>query len=144
MLGADIYDCVCVLNTPEAVAAFTRPRLSLGGEIAVVAGPIGAGASVEGAVGKSAKPVYSYMRSRGLYGGVQADGTVILQRPGANYDFYKQKVNVEQILSGAVQWPHSALQLREVARDAEGKNADMRLVGERGRPDLGGSFAPGG
>ena len=128
MAGADIYDCVCILNTEEAVAAFTRPRLSLGGEIAVVAGPIGAGASVEGAVGKSAKPVYSYMRSRGLYGGVQADGTVILQRPDANQQFYKQQVSVQQILNGEVQWPVSALQLREVARDAEGRRADLGLV----------------
>ncbi|KAH8884952.1 DUF500-domain-containing protein [Thozetella sp. PMI_491] len=128
MAGADIYDCVCVLNTPEAVAAFTHPRLSLGGEIAVVAGPIGAGGAVEGAVGKSTKPVYSYMRSRGLYGGVQADGTVILQRPDANHDFYKRKVSVQQILAGEVQWPPSAAQLREVARDAEGKKADMGVV----------------
>jgi lipid-binding SYLF domain-containing protein len=128
MAGADIYDCVCVLNTVDAVVAFTHPRLSLGGEIAVVAGPIGAGGSVEGAVGKGMKPVYSYMKSRGLYGGLQADGTVILQRPDANAAFYGRKVAVKQILNGEVQWPPASVQLREVARDAEGKSADETVV----------------
>lgn len=99
MIGVDIYDCVCVMRTPEAVAAFTRPRVSLGGEIGLVAGPVGAGAAVEAALAKNTKPVWSYMKSRGFYAGVQADGTIIIARPDANAAFYGQKgIKVDEIL----------------------------------------------
>lgn len=129
MIGLDIYDCVCVLRTPEAVAAFTSPRISLGGEIGLVAGPMGAGAAVDAALLKSAKPVWSYMKSRGLYAGVQADGTIIIARPDANAAFYGVKgVKVGDILQGHVptkgppgMWPVGARQLMEVLKSAEGR-----------------------
>lgn len=157
MVGLDIYDCVCVLNTEDAVRAFTKPRLSLGGEIAVVAGPVGAGASLDGALG-GGKPVWSYMKSRGFYAGVQADGTVVVQRPDANAAFYGEKLPVERILRGEVRpgdkdkdgnvmWPVGVRQLVEVLKAAEGKKVDeqvMRDVGAGPTPgDLAGTEGVG-
>ncbi|KAI0828747.1 hypothetical protein F5Y06DRAFT_221985 [Hypoxylon sp. FL0890] len=161
MAGLDIYDCVCVLNTQAAVDAFTKPRLSLGGEIAVVAGPVGAGTSVEAALGKGGKPVWSYMKSRGLYGGVQVDGTVVVQRPDANAAFYGvDKISVDKILKGEVPdnsgksgntskkdegmvlWPEGARQLNEVLKAAEGKGADESVMRELGDQPTPGDLAP--
>ncbi|KAI0879883.1 DUF500-domain-containing protein [Annulohypoxylon maeteangense] len=155
MAGLDIYDCVCVLNTEAAVDAFAKPRVSLGGEIAVVAGPIGAGTSIEAAVGKSVKPVWSYMKSRGLYGGVQVDGTVVVQRPDANAEFYGvNKIAVEKILrnevpdnsrksnsKGPVLWPEGGRQLMEVLKAAEGKGADSRVMDQLGSQPTPGDLA---
>lgn len=141
MIGVDIYDCVCVLRTPEAVAAFTRPRLSLGGEMGLVAGPVGAGTAVEAAIAKNTKPVWSYMKSRGFYAGVQADGTIIIARPDANAAFYGQKgIKVEHILKGHVpaegpqgMWPGGARQLVEVLKSAEGrKDVDEGVIRDVG------------
>lgn len=47
MVGLDIYDCVVVINTREALEAFTKTRMSLGSDLAIVAGPWGAGGSVD-------------------------------------------------------------------------------------------------
>lgn len=47
MIGIDIYDCVVVINTKEALEAFTKTRMSLGSDLAVVAGPWGAGGAVD-------------------------------------------------------------------------------------------------
>ena len=47
MLGADIYDCVVVINTKEALRAFMQTRMALGTDLAVSAGPWGAGGSVD-------------------------------------------------------------------------------------------------
>ncbi|KAK8096999.1 hypothetical protein PG999_012943 [Apiospora kogelbergensis] len=158
MIGLDIYDSVCVLNTDDAVRAFTKPRLSLGAEIAVVAGPVGAGKSLEGALG-ALKPVWSYMKSRGFYAGVQADGTVIIQRPDANAAFYgEKKITPERILKGdinpttatasaspkegdIVMWPAGARQLMEVLKSAEGKKADEKLVNDLGSVPTPGDLA---
>lgn len=147
MIGLDIYDCVCVLRTPEAVEAFTRPRVSLGGEIGLVAGPVGVGAAVEGALAKSTKPVWSYMKSRGFYAGVQADGTIIISRPDANAAFYGQKgIKVDDILKGNVpakgpdgMWPEGGRRLVEVLKSAEGR----RDVDEGVLKDVGAGPTPG-
>lgn len=55
MIGIDIYDCVVVINTKEALDAFTKTRMSLGSDLAVVAGPWGAGGSVDFTAPKSQK-----------------------------------------------------------------------------------------
>ncbi|KAI5865218.1 hypothetical protein GGS23DRAFT_594763 [Durotheca rogersii] len=166
MVGLDIYDCVCVLNTEAAVDAFARPRVSLGGEIAVAAGPVGAGTGLEASLGRGgAKPVFSYMKSRGLYGGVQVDGTVVVQRADANAVFYGvDRINTEDILrgevprnsgggsgssehkdkgkDGLVMWPEGARQLMEVLKAAEGKGADESIIKELGSQPTPGDLAP--
>ncbi|KAG8164348.1 hypothetical protein KVR01_006266 [Diaporthe batatas] len=55
MVGLDIYDCIVVINTREALEAFTKTRMSLGSDLAVVAGPWGAGGSVDFAAPQSQK-----------------------------------------------------------------------------------------
>lgn len=45
--GLDVYDCVCVINTQDALSAFMDGRVTMGGDVAVVAGPWGAGGAVE-------------------------------------------------------------------------------------------------
>jgi lipid-binding SYLF domain-containing protein len=179
-IGLDIYDCVCVINNREALAAFTNTRVSLGSDLAVVAGPYGAGAAVEfgtsldpkgGSRGNSrpsssqgqdsqqalqaqqqhqqqqqnlqpdstdkkshrrslsasaAKPVFSYVKSRGFYAGIRIDGTVVAERKDANAAFYGQSVSVDQILKGQVpsqgppgMWPAGAHTLFGVLKGAE-------------------------
>jgi hypothetical protein len=206
--GVDIYDCVIVINTREALDLFTKTRLSLGSDLAVTAGPFGAGGALNWGVpaasekppalpprpkpegdtsainpptatatpplsadnthfttppvpenqqgmgsgseddekpakdktkqslraslkNQNLKPVYSYVKSRGLFAGVQIDGTVIAARESANAKFYGQPVSVEKILRGEVPvqgqggasasvWPAAAKGLFEVLRGAEG------------------------
>ncbi|KIH92045.1 hypothetical protein SPBR_02894 [Sporothrix brasiliensis 5110] len=160
LVGLDIYDCVCVLRTPAAVAAFTKARVSLGAEVGLVAGPVGAGGSVEAALianSASTAPIWSYMKSRGFYAGVQADGTVIVVRPDANGEFYGRRgIAADQILRGQVPapgtganynpaipaWPVATRKLMEALKVAEGRtdvdNAVLREVSAGPTPgDLG-------
>ncbi|KAJ4329081.1 hypothetical protein N0V84_000438 [Fusarium piperis] len=122
VFGLDVYDCVCVLNTPEQVAAFTKPRLSLGAEGSIAVGPLGTGGSVEATVTKTARPVWSYMKSRGLWAGVQVDGTIVVSRKDANSAFYNEHgITARRILTEDVAWPISAKPLFEVLRAIEGR-----------------------
>ncbi|GAB1318191.1 DUF500 and UBA/TS-N domain-containing protein [Madurella fahalii] len=196
--GLDIYDCVVVINTREALELFTSTRLSLGSDLAVTAGPFGAGGALDWGVPPSPgggqrgrdkskekvtaekqqqqqqaglstqplsadnrrfqthnvpeqeqlepdqrpdlkerrpspfreaikKPVYSYVKSRGFYAGIQIDGTVVAEREGANAKFYGQAVPVAKILRGEVpaqgpqgMWPVGAKSLYDVLKGAEG------------------------
>lgn len=122
MAGIDIYDCVVVINDRKALEAFSKVRVSLGGEISVVAGPVGAGGVVESEVMKDRKPLWSYMKSRGLYGGVQLDGTIIIERNDENARFYGERLPISQILAGNVKRvPPETRMLMEVVKQAEGR-----------------------
>ncbi|KAK7750619.1 hypothetical protein SLS62_007466 [Diatrype stigma] len=82
------------------------------------------------------EPIWTYAKSRGLYVGLQADGTAIVQRPDANAAFYGERgISAEQILRGQVPlprlgagkdregnpvWPEGARGLVEALRMAEG------------------------
>lgn len=129
MAGIDIYDCVVVINTREALEAFSKVRVSLGGELSVVAGPVGAGGILESELLKNRKPVWSYMKSRGLYGGLQFDGTIIVERNDENARFYGERLPISSILAGRVKnVPTSTRLLAEVVKSAEGKKADENIM----------------
>ena len=132
--GIDVYDCVCVLNTDAAVAAYTKPEVSLGGAAELAVGPASASTTeMKGAK----KPVWVYTKSRGLYGGVTVDGTVIKEKADTNAQFYGGKISSGQILKGDVagqpgadEWPMGATKLHEILKVAEGKTADSKVVQE--------------
>ncbi|KUJ08186.1 DUF500-domain-containing protein [Mollisia scopiformis] len=122
MAGIDIYDCVVVINNRKALEAFSKLRVSLGGELSVVAGPVGVGGILESEVIKDKKPIWSYVKSRGLYGGLQVDGTIIVERNDENARFYGERLPVGQILAGNVRHvPQEVRMLMEVVKAAEGR-----------------------
>lgn len=87
LAGVDIYDCVVVINTYEALNAFKKFRCTLGGEVSAAAGPVGMGGVLESEVHKRQAPIWTYMKSKGLYAGVAVDGTIIIERTDENEKF---------------------------------------------------------
>ncbi|CZT12286.1 related to protein YSC84 [Rhynchosporium agropyri] len=123
MAGIDIYDCVIVINNRKALEAFKTMRVSLGGELSVVAGPLGAGGVLEAELIKNSKKrIFSYVKSRGLYGGLQIDGTIIVERNDENAKFYGERLPISNILAGQVKTiPVQTKMLMEVVKQAEGR-----------------------
>jgi lipid-binding SYLF domain-containing protein len=123
LAGADIYDCVIVINNRKALDAFTGVRATIGGEISVVAGPVGVGGMLEndGNWKQANRPVFTYLKSRGFYAGIQVNGTVILERTDENERFYgEQMIGVSDILAGYTQHPPETKMLMEALKAAEG------------------------
>lgn len=122
MAGIDIYDCVIVINNRSALDAFSKVRVSLGGEISIVAGPLGVGGILESEITKDRTPVLSYVKSRGLYAGAQLDGTVIVERNDENARFYGRELPIGQILRGNVdRIPQETRMLMGVLREIDGR-----------------------
>ncbi|KAL8696890.1 MAG: hypothetical protein Q9224_002566, partial [Gallowayella concinna] len=129
LVGVDIYDCVVVINTDKAMEAFTTVRCTLGGEISAVAGPVGAGAILETEVHKRQAPVWTYLKSRGLYAGVQVDGTVIIERTDENERFYGERIKVADILAGKVRHPPYEIRtLMATIKSAQGDAVDESVL----------------
>ena len=124
--GADIYDCVCVINNENGMQGFTKVRCTLGGEVSAAVGPLGGGSQVESELAKRQAPVFTYTKGRGLYVGIQVDGTIIVERGSENERFYgKEGIKNTEILAGEVQPPQgSVVQLWETLLACEGERYD--------------------
>ncbi|KAL4870547.1 hypothetical protein BDV12DRAFT_165802 [Aspergillus spectabilis] len=121
LAGIDIYDCVVVINTHEALEAFKKVRCTLGGEVSASAGPVGMGGVLESEVHKRRAPIWTYMKSRGLYAGVQMDGTIIIERTDENERFYGERISVSDILAGKAKHPPASIEpLLQTIKAAQG------------------------
>ncbi|KAK4556211.1 hypothetical protein LTR86_006908 [Recurvomyces mirabilis] len=118
--GVDVFDCVCVLNTPEAVEAYKTSDFTLGGRADFAVGPVGGKANVNANAGngETVPAVGTYTRSKGIYGGVTLDGTAIKEQRKVNAEFYGGPVTVAEILKrevkvreGERRWPEGARNL---------------------------------
>ncbi|RGP68812.1 hypothetical protein FSPOR_5017 [Fusarium sporotrichioides] len=119
--GIDVYDCICVLNTTEAVDAYRKSEVNLGGAVALAAGPLGGNVNVG-----ELKPVWTYTKSRGIYGGLTVDGTVTKEKKDVNAEFYEREVSSAQILDGQIEtgWSQNIQELLDVVKVAEGKGSE--------------------
>lgn len=127
-IGADITDFVVVLNSEDAVKAFSMGgNVTVGGNISAAAGPIGTGGSVQASLASPA-PMFSYSKSKGLFAGLSLEGTALIERKDANKEFYGSPVPARDILGGRVPPPEVASRLYEIIEAAEG-------LDESGLPD---------
>jgi len=119
-LGADVTDFVIILNKEDAVKAFSRgENLTLGGNLAVSAGPVGFGHEYSGSLYEGAA-LFSYSKSKGLFAGVSVEGTIIIERKDANKTFYNKDISAEEILCGKADKPSSSINvLYETIKKAE-------------------------
>ncbi|KAL1972006.1 hypothetical protein VTN31DRAFT_7225 [Thermomyces dupontii] len=130
LAGVDIYDCVIVINTYEALEGFKGVRATLGGKLSVSAGPVGVGGVMDTEVHKRQAPIWAYLKSRGLYAGISVDGTIVSERSDENERFYGKKVGAHDILTGKVQHPPESVRvLLETVKAAQGdKDVDESLL----------------
>ncbi|GAA5944186.1 uncharacterized protein JCM15063_000173 [Sporobolomyces koalae] len=128
--GAEITEFMIILNSSAAVKSFmAKGSLTVGGNMSISAGPLGR--NVEGTGTLSAKggvsAMYSYSRSKGLFGGASIEGSIIVERSDANSKAYGFNVTAKQLLSGSVDVPPWAEQLGQTIKARSGK--DNRIPG---------------
>lgn len=123
VLGVDYVDCVCVLNTKEAVDTYLQPGTSLGAGVAMAVGPVGGTADVST---KDVKPIWTYTKSRGLWGGVTVDGTRVNEKTDVNAKYYGPNLTSSQILRGEASWPHG-IKFQDILRTAAGLKAQSSV-----------------
>ncbi|EXJ62317.1 hypothetical protein A1O7_02751 [Cladophialophora yegresii CBS 114405] len=136
LAGVDIYDTVLVINTYEALGAFTKFRTTLGTEVGVAAGPVGIGGALDTELTKRQSPIWSYVKSRGLYAGVALEGNLVIERTDENARFYGEQVSVTEILNGKVRHPpvQQYQVLLDTLRAAQGEEVDDSLLPDAPAP----------
>jgi lipid-binding SYLF domain-containing protein len=85
--GAQSTDVVLVFKTHKSVDRIHNGRLTLGGDMAIATGPVGRSTSAATDFRLRAE-IYSYSRSRGLFGGISLEGAVLAMDQKANFAYY--------------------------------------------------------
>jgi lipid-binding SYLF domain-containing protein len=98
--GAQSSDIILVFTTKAGVEGIAGGKLTLGADASVAAGPVGRQGSAATDITFNSE-IYSYARTRGLFGGIALDGTVISIDRSANASLYgKSGVTATEIFSG--------------------------------------------
>jgi lipid-binding SYLF domain-containing protein len=98
--GAQSSDIILVFTTKTGIEGVAGGKLTLGADASVATGPVGRQGSAATDMSFHAE-IYSYARTRGLFGGIALDGSVISIDRSANASFYaKSGVTATEIFSG--------------------------------------------
>jgi lipid-binding SYLF domain-containing protein len=100
-IGAQSSDIILVFTTKTGIEGIAGGKLTLGADASVATGPVGRQGSAATDMNFNAE-IYSYARTRGLFGGIALDGSVISIDRSANAAVYgKSGVTATEIFSGA-------------------------------------------
>jgi SH3 domain-containing YSC84-like protein 1 len=81
--GISVSEVVTLVMTDKGLNSLLSPSVKLGGDASIAAGPVGAGAKSD-----VIADFISFSRAKGLYGGVNLDGTVIAISNDWNENYY--------------------------------------------------------
>jgi len=91
--GIAVSEGVALVMTDKGYNSLLATSFKLGGDASVAAGPVGAGAKSD-----IVADIITFSRSKGVYGGLNFDGTVITPSDDWNEKYYGKKVLPPDIL----------------------------------------------
>jgi lipid-binding SYLF domain-containing protein len=100
-IGGGETDVIMVVMNETGANKLMKSEFTLGGEGAVMAGPVGRAASAETDAHLRAE-ILSYSRSRGLFAGIALKGSTLRSDDKDNAELYGKAVRHEEILRGRV------------------------------------------
>jgi lipid-binding SYLF domain-containing protein len=92
-VGVEVSELATLVMTEKGLNAMLGSSFKIGGDVSVAAGPIGAGAKSNVVV-----DLVTFARSKGVYGGLDLEGTIVKVDRGANAAFYGRDVEPPDIL----------------------------------------------
>ena len=112
--GIEKAETVMLVMTDKGLNSLLSSRLKLGADASIAAGPVGTG------TGKSiAADMVTFSRSKGIYGGLNFDGTVVKVNDEWNNRYYGQAATPPDILvRHAVSNPKAGKLLEQIAQAA--------------------------
>jgi lipid-binding SYLF domain-containing protein len=113
--GVEVSEVIIVVMTEKGLNSLLSTSFKIGGDASIAAGPVGAGAT-----STVTADLISFSRAKGVYGGVNLDGTVVHANTDWNDAYYGRKnlLPPDILIRKTVQSPKSAPLLTAVARAA--------------------------
>jgi SH3 domain-containing YSC84-like protein 1 len=119
-IGGQASEVILLAMTDRGANALMGNSFKLGADVGIAAGPVGAGA--QAATANLSADILSFSRSKGLYGGLSLDGSVIAVRGALNAAYYGKKVSPTDILVRHDVWnSRAACLVKGLVKYAESK-----------------------
>ena len=123
--GAQSSDIILVFTTKRGIEGIAGGKITLGADASVATGPVGRQGSAGTDITFDAE-IYTYARTRGLFGGIALDGSVISIDRSANASLYhKSGITATEIFAGQAPAPPATAQ-RFLERLAEATRTTVR------------------
>jgi SH3 domain-containing YSC84-like protein 1 len=106
-IGGQATDLILVAMNHNGLEDMLKNKVKLGGDVAASAGPVGRNAQA-GTDWKLNAEFLTYSRSKGLFAGIDLDGTVLSQNTDFTRQEYGSNVPFGQVLHGDVPTPENA------------------------------------
>lgn len=106
-IGGQSTDLVLVAMNQNGLQHMLKNKFKLGGDAAASAGPVGRNAQA-GTDWKLNAEFLTYSRSKGLFAGLDLDGTVLSQDDSDTRTFYGSNIPFDTVLKGSVPTPEPA------------------------------------
>ena len=106
--GGQSTDLVLIAMNQNGLQDMLKSKFKIGGDAAASAGPVGRNAQA-GTDWKLNAEFLSYSRSKGLFAGIDLDGTVLSQNADDTRSFYGSDIPFESVLKGNQPTPPSAI-----------------------------------
>ena len=119
--GGEAAEVVMVALNQRAVDSLLTSSLKLGGDVSVAIGPVGGGAKGSLSVPEIRADFVSFAKSKGLYGGLNFEGSVMQVREGLNNAYYGKDVSPKDILIWKKVAEPGANELRSALEKASAK-----------------------
>jgi lipid-binding SYLF domain-containing protein len=81
--GVEVSEAVILVMTEKGLNSLLSTSFKIGGDASIAAGPVGAGAKAD-----VTADLIAFTRAKGVYGGVNLDGTVVHANTGWNDAYY--------------------------------------------------------
>lgn len=108
--GAQQSDIILVFTTKAGIEGITGGKLTLGADASVATGPVGRQGAAATDIQFNAE-IYSYARTKGLFGGIAIDGSVIsIDRSGNAALYHKSGVTASEVFAGQTPAPPPSAQ----------------------------------
>jgi lipid-binding SYLF domain-containing protein len=115
--GVSVSEMVTLVMTEKGMNSMLAANFKLGGDASVAAGPVGAGAKSD-----IVADFISFTRAKGVYGGLNLDGTLVNLTDDWNAAYYGKAVQpVDILVRGSVANKQADKVLADIAKAAGGK-----------------------
>jgi lipid-binding SYLF domain-containing protein len=115
-IGAESSEVMVLVMSQKGIDSLLSSSLSLGGSVSLAIGPVGAGAK-----GEFPADLIAFSRTKGLYGGLNLEGSLIKVRDSLNRAYYGKEVSPVDILVRKSQTNQGAAGLLEALQKASKK-----------------------
>ncbi|MCW5730827.1 MAG: lipid-binding SYLF domain-containing protein [Alphaproteobacteria bacterium] len=106
--GAEASEVMLLIMSDRALNAVIEHQVKLGADASIAVGPIGKGMGASTTTNLNAD-IYSFARTKGLFGGVSLDGAIIKARESMMQAYYGQPATARQVvLLRQLEAPHAA------------------------------------